>query len=396
MEEEIENKLLFEINKLKVPEGYLRAGYPNYFTLFGRDSLISAWQMIEIDPTIAKDTLIILAKYQGKITNNKSEEEPGKILHEHRFKPEDQSALLQWQFPYFGGVDSTPLFVIVAEKYFEKTNDRNFLSQIWVNITMALNWISVYGDSDQDHFIEYKRKNPRGLFHQGWRDNSEDHLKIIPPVAIVEVQGYAYAAYTAGIKLAEYFTNNNTLKDLWIKKANALKEQFQKTFWWEEESCYYLALDKNKSAKKSVSSNQGHLLFTGIISQENQQKIVKRLFKSDIFTPYGIRTVSENDLGFDYSSYHLGSIWPHDNWVIYYGLKQSGFSDEAEQIKQGLLLAYKKLGHIPELYAVKNNKIISLSKSTRQHERKIKNVTRANTLQTWAVCGLLNMLWEDK
>jgi len=188
MEEEIKNKLLTDINKLKAPEGYLRAGYPNYFTLFGRDSLISSWQMIEIDPAIAKNTLKILAKYQGKVTNSKSEEEPGKILHEYRFKHKDQLALPHLQFPYFGSVDSTPLFIIVAEKYFKKTNDKKFLLQIWDNIISALNWLLVYGDPDQDHFIEYKRKNPYGLFHQGWRDDIEDHLKITPPVAIVEVQ----------------------------------------------------------------------------------------------------------------------------------------------------------------------------------------------------------------
>ena len=395
MEEKIKNKLLLEINKLKAPEGYLKAGYPNYSTLFGRDSLISSWQMIKIDPTIAKNTLKILAKYQGKITNNKSEEEPGKILHEYRFNPKDQLVLPHWQFPYFGGVDSTLLFVIVAEKYFEKTNDKNFLLQIWSNVISALNWLSVYGDPDQDHFIEYKRKNPYGLFHQGWRDNFEDHLKITPPVAIVEAQGYAYAAYRAGIKLAGYFTKGDFSKDLWMEKANTLKEKFQKSFWYEEESYYYLALDKNKSPRKSVSSNPGHLLFTSIISQEAQQKLVNRLFKDDIFTPFGIRTVSKNDPDFDYSSYHLGSIWPHDNWVIYYGLKQSGFLDEAEQIKQCLLSTYQKLGYIPELFAVKNNKIDSLSKGARQHEKRQNKFIVPNHLQAWAACGLLNMIWED-
>ena len=395
MEEEIKNNLLLEINKLKAPEGYLKAGYPNYFTLFGRDSLISSWQMIEIDPTIAKNTLKILAKYQGKITNNKSEEEPGKILHEYRFKLKDQLALPHWQFPYFGSIDSTPLFVIVAEKYFEKTNDKDFILQIWDNVISALNWLSVYGDPDQDHFIEYKRKNPYGLFHQGWRDNLEDHLRITPPVAIVEVQGYAYAAYKAGIKLAGYFTNDDFLKELWTEKANALKEKFHKSFWWEEESYYYLALDKNKNPRKSVSSNPGRLLFSGIVPKGAMQKLVKRLFKDDIFTPYGIRTLSENDPDFDYLSYHLGSIWPHDNWVIYYSLKQSGFLNEAEQVKQGLLSAYKKLGYIPELFAVKNNKIIPLSKGARQYERKTKNVIKPNSLQAWSACGLLNMIWED-
>ncbi len=395
MEEEIKNKLLLDIDKLKAPEGYLKAGYPSYFILFGRDSLISSWQMIEIDPTIAKNTLKILAKYQGKITNNKSEEEPGKILHEYRLEHKDQSALSHWQFPYFGSVDSTPLFVIVAEKYFEKTNDKKFLLQIWNNVISALNWLSVYGDLDQDNFIEYKRKNPYGLFHQGWRDNLEDHLKIIPPVAIVEVQSYAYAAYKAGIKLAEYFSKDDSLKDLWIKKADALENAFQKYFWWEKEQYYYLALDRNKNPRKSVSSNPGHLLFSGIIPQEARQKLVNRLFKDDLFTPFGIRTVSKNDSNFDYSSYHLGSIWPHDNWIIYYGLKQSGFLNEAEQIKLGLVSAYHKLGHMHELFAVKNDEIISLSSDARQHKKRLKNTIKANSLQAWAVCGLLNMIWDD-
>lgn len=395
MKEEIKNKLFIEINKLKAPEGYLRAGYPSYFTLFGRDSLISAWQMIEIDPLIAKNTLKILAKYQGKITNNKSEEEPGKILHEHWFKRKDKSALSHWQFPYFGSVDSTPLFIILAEKYFEKTNDKKFLLQIWDNIVSALNWLSVYGDPDQDNLIEYKRKNPYGLFHQGWRDGAEDHLKIIPPVAIVEVQGYAYAAYKAGIKLAEHFTKSDFLARLWTEKANMLKEKFQKDFWFEEESYYYLALDKNKNPRKAISSNPGHLLFSGIVQQEARQKLVERLFKDDLFTPYGIRTLSENDPDFDYSSYHLGSIWPHDNWIIYCGLKQSGFLDEAEQIKQALLLAYKELGHIPELFAVKNNKIIPLFREAKRHEKKLSKVVKVNSIQAWAVCSLLSMVWED-
>lgn len=391
----IKNKLLLEIDKLKAPEGYLRAGYPNYFSLFGRDSLISSWQMLKIDPGIAKSTLDILAKYQGKIINNKSEEEPGKILHEYRFKHKEQTALPQWEFPYFGGVDSTPLFVIVAEKYFKKTNDQDFLLQIWDNIIASLNWLSAYGDPDQDNFIEYKRKNSYGLFHQGWKDNFEDHLKIIPPVAIIEVQGYAYAAYRAGIKLASYFAKDDFLKNLWTEKADALKKVFHKNFWWEEEQYYYLALNDSKSPRKSVSSNPGHLLFSGIVSEQARQKLVERLFKNDIFTPFGIRTVSENDPDFDYSSYHLGSVWPHDNWLIYYGLKQSGFLNEAEQIKQALLSVYQYLGYIPELFAVKNNKIISLSKGARHYEKRTKNVIKANSLQSWAACGLLNMIWED-
>jgi len=205
----------------------------------------------------------------------------------------------------------------------------------------------------------------------------------------------AYAAYEAGIKLAEHFTNDEFLKNLWMEKAETLKKKFQKSFWFDEESYYYLALDKNKSPRRSVSSNPGHLLFSGIVSQENRHKLIERLFKDDLFTPFGIRTVSENDPDFDYLSYHLGSIWPHDNWVIYYGLKQSGFLNEAEKIKQSLILTYQKLGGIPELFAVKNNEIISLSEGVQQHEKRQNKIIKANFIQAWSSCGLLNMIWED-
>ncbi len=395
MNQKIKNELLAGVEKLKTPEGYLMAGYPNYFYLFGRDSLISSWQMLAIDPAIAKNTLKILAEHQGKTVNNKREEEPGKILHEYRIKRKDQLALPQWDFPYFGSVDSTPLFVIVAEKYFEKTGDKEFLARIWDNIVAALNWISVYGDCDNDNFIEYKRKNPYGLFHQGWRDNFENHLKINPPVAIVEAQGYAYAAYMAGVKLAKHFSRDGSLQKIWKKKADALAAEFQKKFWWEGEQYYYLALDKNKKPKNSVSSNPGHLLFSGIVSKKATRKIVKRLFQKDMFTRFGIRTISENEPDFNYSSYHLGSVWPHDNWIIYYGLKRLGFSKEAEQIKQSVLSAYRELRCIPELFGVKNGEIFSLAKGAKQYEKRFHKNIKANSLQAWAVCGLLNMIWED-
>jgi len=395
MAEDIKTKLLLEINKLKAPEGYLRAGFPNYFALFGRDSLVSAWQMLEIDPTIARSTLQILAKYQGKVVGDKSEEEPGKILHEHRLGSENQLISPQLTFPYFGGVDTTPLFAIVAEKYFEQTHDEEFIKTIWDNITNALNWLSAYGDPDRDNFIEYKRRNPYGLFHQGWRDSSEDHLHITPPVAIVEVQGYAYAAYMAGVELAKRFGTDDTLRNSWKDRADALKNAFQKAFWWEEKQFYYLALDNNKSPKRSLSSNVGHLLFTGLVSDDAKHKLVKRLFQPDMITPFGIRTVSTTNPRFNPLSYHFGSIWPHDNWIIYYGLKLSRFSNEAEQIKQGMLSAYYKLGYIPELFGVKDGEVLSLSGGAKQYETGQEPNIKANSLQAWAVCGLLNMIWKD-
>ncbi len=382
---EIKKKLLLDIEKLKTSQGYLNAGYPNYNTLFGRDSLIAAWQLLEIDPKIAKSTLQILAKYQGKNFNQKSEEEPGKILHEYRFTSQEQAELLYWQFPYFGSVDATPLFIIVAKKYFQKTGDREFLVKIWPNIRAAVNWISKYGDADNDNFIEYQRKNPQGLFHQGWRDSQEDHLKIKPPVALVEVQGYSFAAYQAAADLAQKLEKDFSLSDLWLNKAEELQHSFQKYFWWPEESYYYLALDANKKPRKSVCSNSGHLLFTGIIDETLLPKIISRLFSSDLWTPWGIRTLSITDPDFNPQSYHLGSIWPHDNWMIYYGLKALGFLEKAQMIKQSLLLVYQELGFIPELFKVGESKIVLSTKGK----------IPANPLQAWASSGLLNMIWED-
>ena len=391
--EEIKKRLLSDVEKLKAPQGYLHAGYPSFDTLFGRDSLIAALQMFDVDPQVARATLQSLAKHQGKIFDQKSEEEPGRILHEFARNPKSTP---HWKFPYFGSVDATPLFVVVANEYFHKSNDRGFLLQIWDNIVQALDWMSIHGDADRDHFIEYERKNPHGLFHQGWRDSFDDHLKVDPPVAIVEAQGYAYAAYCAGANLAEKLGKSKKLLHSWRTEAEALRVAFHRSFWWEEETYYYLALDGLKRPRKSVSSNPGHLLFTGIVPEEVLQQFVKRLFNPDLFTPYGIRTVSEHDPDFDPTSYHLGSVWPHDNWIIYDGLKKLGFRREANRIKQALFSAYRELGHIPELFGVENGKIISLSggsdvkRSLSQDE-----LVRANPLQAWATCTLLNMIWED-
>ena len=385
----LKNKLLQDLEKLKTPGGYLNAGYPNYVMLFGRDALISAWQMLEIDPEIAKSSLKILAKYQGKTIHRKAEEEPGKILHEYPLEPEQQDVLSDWDFPYFGTVDATPLFVIVADKYFQKTGDTSFLLQIWKHVLAATDWMSTYGDADQDYFVEYERKIPKGLFHQAWRDNYENHLKISSPVAIVEVQGYVYAAYLAATRMAKVL--GKEVNPEWQERAKKLQERFHQSFWWEEEQYYALALDGDKKQRKSVSSNSGHLFFTGILSAQVLPRIVKRLFQSDLFTPYGIRTLSEKDPDFDSGSYHLGSVWPHDNWIIYYGLKQQGFEKEAELLKQGFLKVYKELGFIPELFEVRNGKAFSLAAGARQSSK----VIPANNIQAWAICGLLQMIWED-
>lgn len=385
--QEIKRKLLQDIEKLKTAEGYLKAGYPRYNTLFGRDSLISAWQMLKIDSSIARATLQVLAKHQGKAVNPRAEEEPGKILHEYRFSSKGQMELPNWDFPYYGSVDSTPLFIILAAKYLQQTGDRTFLLNKWNNITAAFNWIINYGDSDGDGYIEYERKNPYGLFHQGWRDGVEDHLKIKPPVAIVEAQGYAYTAYQSTITLAKNLNQNNVAKDA-FSRARVLKRKFNRDFWMERENYYALALDGEKKPREAVTSNPGHLLFTGIIAKDRIKPLISRLFQPDLWTPYGIRNHSSEEPDFDPYSYQCGSVWPHDNWIAYKGLMVLGFSSYAERIEKALLNTYMVLGKIPELYAVANGKIVDLSDSP------VKGVS-ANPLAAWASAGLLEMIWED-
>lgn len=357
MEEKlIKNKLLGELNSLKDKKyGFLKAGLPRFDRLFGRDSLISAWQLLDCQPAISKATLTILAQLQGVTFNDESEEEPGKILHETDFKKKcpKRSRL---PFPYYGSIDATELFLILFSFYFKKTRDKKFLGDKWSNILAAVKWIENYGDKDKDLFLEYQRKTKIGLFHQGWKDSFSDHLKIEPPVALVEVQGYQYSALKETAFLAE------TKKDFKIaarlrKRAEKLKERFNRDFWMEDKNYFCLALNGAKQQREAITSNPGHLLFSGIIEKAKIGLVVRRLFQPDLWTSYGIRTHSTKEPDFDPKSYHLGPVWPHDNWLISQGLEKQGFKKEEQKIKKALLRAYGTLGFLPEYYGVVDGKI---------------------------------------
>lgn len=378
-------KLLENIEELKSPIGYLNAGHPRYNTLFGRDSLISAWQMLKIDTSIARSTLETLARYQGKVLNPQAEEEPGKILHEYRFDSKSQKELPDWDFPYYGSVDSTPLFIILAGEYFKQTRNTERLLRIWNNIIASFMWIRRWGDLDNDGYVEYIKKNPHGLFHQGWKDGVNDHLKIQPPVAIVEVQGYIYAAYRTLAFLEKELDKYQATEIQIAPVSKSLKNKFNKDFWVKNQRYFALALNGEKRRKESVTSNPGHLLFTGIVAQNKMCPLVSRLFQSDLWTPYGIRTSSTQDAEFDPFSYHRGSVWPYDNWIICKGLQHLHFDLHANRIKKALLQTFRELGRIPEFYAVENNRIVDLT------HKKVK----ANPLQAWSVAGLLDLIWED-
>ncbi len=326
----LKEALLTEINTLRDQRGFVKAGLPRFDRLFGRDSLIVAWQLLNSDPSICQATIKILSELQGKKFDRHCEEEPGKILHETDDKPHPEYPD-KIPFPYYGSADSTPLFVVILAKYIEETGDKSFLRESWPNIKAALDWIIKHGDADGDTFVEYERKG-QGLFHQGWKDSLENHLKIKPPVAIVEVQGYAYCALEKGVFFSQLLGKESN-QDQYQRFADELKERFNHQFWMEKEGFFALALDGDKNQKRVITSNPGHLLFTGIVKEELLKPLVKRLFEPDLWTPYGIRTHSTKEGDFDPLSYHLGSIWFHDNWIIAQGLKEIGATQEYRKIK---------------------------------------------------------------
>lgn len=381
--DEIKAQLIEEINQLKTPYGFLLAGFPRFNKLFGRDSVISSWQLLDYDPQIAKNTLEILSKFQGEKINNISEEEPGKILHEHMIGF-DRHPRRNWPFPYYGSIDATLLYLILFYFYFEKTGDKDFIEKFWYNIEKAIDWIFNYGDKDDDLFVEYERKNPEGLFNQGWKDS--DFIKPKPPIAIVEVQGYEYFALIKISELAEMINKNYNFINKLREKAKKLKKKFNQDFWMEDKKYFALGLDGDKKQIKYITSNTGHLLFTEIVDQDKIQFIVEKLFSKELWTDYGIRTHSIYEENFDPLSYHLGSIWPHDNWIIAQGLKKLGYLEEYKKIKLALLRAFKEIGYLPEYYGVIDNEI---------HLNDLKEKL-PDYPQAWSSGALLNFVMEDE
>lgn len=381
----IKQKLREEINLLRDEKGFLRAGVPRFNYLFGRDALISAWQLLDEEPAICRSTLKVLSELQGKRTNFFTEEEPGKILHEKS---------VPWHcWYYYGSVDSTPLYLIVFSLYFEKTQDDQFLIKHWPNIKMAANWIEKYGDKDKDYFLEYKRKTIRGLYHQGWKDGVGVLGRIKTPVAIVEAQGYQYLALEKIAWLAGEIFREDPYSNHLVERILKLRRRFNNEFWMPDKNYFALALDGNKEQKKAVTSNPGHLLFTGILEKEKERLLVERLFQNDLWTPFGIRTHSSLEPDFNPEAYHLGSVWPHDNWIIAQGLKARGYKKEYQRIKQAILLAYEKIGFLPEYYLVIDNQVLLKRKVGLPCYPRI--LDRAPCYpQAWASGALLNFLTE--
>jgi glycogen debranching enzyme len=315
----------------------LSAGIPWFATLFGRDSLIAAMQTLMFNPALARQTLTVLAEYQGQVQNDWREEEPGKILHELRLGEMSRAGEVP-HTPYYGTVDATPLWLILYADYYAWKGDRTLLDQLWEHALAAMDWID--RSCEKTGYVTYEFKSSGGLHNQGWKDSDDCIVDAKGnlaegAIALAEVQGYVYAAKAQLSSLAS-LQQRPDLSDRWRAEAKDLKERFEQDFWLPDQGYFALALDGNGQPIDSITSNPGHCLGSGIISPEKSRSVAERLQAPDMFSGWGIRTLSSTSVAYNPMGYHVGSVWPHDNGMIAAGLRSLGFTEQALEIAQGI------------------------------------------------------------
>jgi glycogen debranching enzyme len=330
------------------------AGAPWFMTLFGRDSLITSWMALLVDPDLALGVLQTLARFQGKEEDARYEEEPGRILHEMRFS-EASSLSLGGGKVYYGTADATPLFVMLLGELRRWGLAREAVDELIPSADRALEWVEQYGDRDGDGYVEYQRATDRGLVNQGWKDSADgvrfaDGELPRPPIALCEVQGYVYAAYLARAHFADE-SGDDEVAARFRARAAGLKAQFNRDFWLEERGWLAMGLDHVKRPIDALASNMGHCLWTGILDEDKAAVVAARLVSPEMFTGWGVRTLASTMSGYNPISYHCGSVWPHDNAILAAGLMRYGFVEEAQRVIMAMLdAAMSQGGRLPELF----------------------------------------------
>jgi glycogen debranching enzyme len=330
------------------------AGVPWFMALFGRDSLLSSYMAMPVDRGLAYGTLHMLARLQGRAYDPLSEEQPGRILHEVRLG-NSLGGPFGKRGIYYGTADATPLFVVVLGELARWGAPLNEIEPLLPHADRALEWIERDGDRDGDGFVEYQRATDRGLRNQGWKDSWDgvtfaDGTVADPPIALCEVQGYVYDAYRSRAMLARVMGDQAASKR-WEAKASRLKVEFNKSFWLPERGWYALALDGAKKQVDACASNMGHCLWSGIVDRDKAAQVARHLTSDAMFSGWGVRTLSKEMGAYDPTSYHNGSVWPHDNAIAVAGLMRYGLVAEAQRLGQAVLAAAHAFGgRLPELF----------------------------------------------
>jgi glycogen debranching enzyme len=347
-----------DFHALRIPSGeehIIAAGIPWFATIFGRDSIIAAYQTLSLNSRLAKDTLRVLARLQGTKVDDWRDEEPGKIVHEYREGEMTRCGEMPFG-PYYGSVDSTPLFLVLLSETFNWTADEGLVREMLPHVYRALEWMGKYGDLDGDGFLEYKRRSPKGLTNEGWKDSWDANMHrdgaiAEPPIALAEVQGYQYDAKFRMASLLRMFGDTETADRL-EKEAAELAEKFEKQFWMADQEFYSMALDKDKKQLGVIASNAGHLLWSRIVSGERAKIVSERIMRNDLFSGWGVRTLANSEPVFNPLSYHRGSVWPHDNSLIAHGMALAEMREDSTKILTTLFNAALNFRdyRLPELF----------------------------------------------